>query len=128
MFSGSRYSVRGSRYSVRRFNKIKHVEQNLRTESKANVPRVSVRRFCSTGTKSQPYCNPQRALWSPARERRSYSVTYIGMYRSLARLEIEHHSLLSRLKMEHRSFSYLCRVAEVHGYLLSSTKNHKVIE
>ena len=54
MFLGSRYSVRGSRYSVRRFNKIKHVEQNLRTESQANVPRVSVRRFCSTGTKSQP--------------------------------------------------------------------------
>ena len=63
MFSGSRYSVRGSRYSVRRFDKIKHVEQNLRTESKANVPRVSVRRFCSTGTKSQPNNANKATKW-----------------------------------------------------------------
>ena len=55
MFLGSRYSVPGSRYSVRKFNKIKHVEPNGRTEFLANIPRVSVRRFCSTGTKSQPY-------------------------------------------------------------------------
>ena len=54
MFLGSRYSVPGSRYSVRKFNKIKHVEPNGRTEFLANIPRVSVRRFCSTGTKSQP--------------------------------------------------------------------------